>query len=135
MAKIEENPIKDKIKKADVPADLISVIYYCKNCKGKHTYGPDYFVEIGPPATCPNCSEPFDQDEQIHRLKRDTEEDEERFVKTKRDELYRQRGQEVPVEAKPEDPEVLKQAKIEALNREILRLKGQEPDSGIRLGP
>lgn len=131
MAKIaREAKITGKVSKNDLPDKLDAVIYYCGNCRGKHTFGADYFVEVGAPVKCPNCDTPFVQEDQVHRYTDETED----VVKMKRDDLYRKRGEEVPVEVKPEDPDVLKQREIERLENEIKKLKGQ-PVPGIKLGP
>lgn len=126
-------PIKIKLsKKSDLPAGLISIVYFCTNCKAKNTYGGDYFVEVGVPDKCPNCSTSYVQDDQVARF---DDEDDETFL-MKRDDLRRKRGEEVPVEAKPDSPEEIKQARIEQLAREIRKLKGEEDQTpGIRLGP
>lgn len=123
-------PIKTKPKKADLDPDLDTIIYLCHNCGGKHTYGVDYFTEVGVPDKCPNCGTPFVQDDQIPRFKTDSDED----LRMKRDDLRRKRGEDVPIMDKPEDPEKIKQAEIERLENEIKKLKGQSVP-GIKLGP
>lgn len=130
-------PIKDRApikvkpgKKGDLPTGLVSVIYHCTNCSGKHTYGGDYFVEVGVPQTCPNCGHAFDQDDQIQRREEDTDED----LKMAHDDLRRKRGESVPEVEKPEDPEVIKAQRIKDLEQEIDKLKGKSVP-GIRLGP
>lgn len=132
MAKLpKEGKITEKLAKADLPDGLVSVVYFCATCRGKHTFGADYFVEVGPPAECPNDGTSFDQADQIHRY--DDEDDEK--IKMKRDDLYLRRGEMVPPKPKPEDPEAIKRNRIEELNREILRLKGETPSGDIVLGP
>jgi hypothetical protein len=131
MAKIARGTkIKAKVAKNDLPDLLDVIVYFCANCKGKHTYGSDYFVEVGPPAQCPNCGTPFVQDDQIHRYTDETDE----TIKMKRDDLYRQRGEAVPAVIKPDSPEAIRAAKIAELENEIKKLKG-EPVPGIKLGP
>lgn len=123
-------PIKTKPKKSDLPAGLDTIVYLCSNCKGKHTYGVDYFTEVGVPATCPNCSTLFEQDDQIPRFTDETDDD----FRMKRDDLLRKRGEKIPVLDKPEDPEEIKKAEIARLEQEIKKLKGENVP-GIRLGP
>lgn len=125
-----EAKIKAKVAKSDLPAGLVSVIYFCLNCGGKHTYGADYFVDVGAPSVCPNCGTAFEQDDQVQHY--DDESDE--VIRMKRDDLHRKRGELVPVDAKPDSPEALKKARIDQLEDEIQRLKGEKP-SGIVLGP
>lgn len=117
-------------KASDLPKGLVAVSYWCTNCGGKHTYGGDYFVEVGAPTACPNCGHAFDQDDQVHRYDKDTDED----MRMKRDDLYRKRGERVPTVAKPDDPDALKAQRIKDLEQEIDRLKGEDVP-GIRLGP
>lgn len=131
MPKIaRESKIKDKIAKSDLPTGLVSVAYFCSNCGGKHTYGADYFTEFKPPATCPNCGNAFDQEDQVQRY--DDEDDDK--IRMKRDDLHRKRGEAVPKDVKPDDPEKIRQARIDDLQNEILALKGQG-GLGIKLGP
>lgn len=131
MPKIDrESKILNKVAKNDLPAGLVSVIYFCLNCGGKSTYGSDYFVEVGAPAACPACSTPFVQNDQIHRY--DDESDD--LLRMKRDDLHRARGEKVPADTKPDSPEAIKQARIAELDEEIKRLKG-ESVPGIKLGP
>lgn len=117
-------------QKSDLPAGLVSVIYYCLNCQGKHTYGSDFFVEVGAPSVCPNCGTVFNQDDQIHRFETDSDED----LSMRRDDLKRSRGETVEVEVKPDSPEKIKQAQIDSLQQQLDRLKGKSVP-GIRLGP
>lgn len=109
-------------KRDDLPADLVSVIYLCSRCGGKHTYGADYFVEIGVPERCPNCGDPFDQGDQIHRYEEDTPDD----LLMKRDAVHHRRGNLVPTSTKPQDPGVIKAQRIKDLEREIVQLKGDQ---------
>jgi DNA-directed RNA polymerase subunit RPC12/RpoP len=123
MAKIpKEGKILGKVAKNDLPTGLVSVVYFCSNCGGKHTYGADFFTDVGAPATCPNCSTPFDQDDQVQRY--DDEDDDK--IRMKRDDLHRKRGEAVPKSIKPDDPEKIKAQRIKDLEREIVQLKGDQ---------
>lgn len=127
-------PGKTRIEKvgseADLPAGLVSVIYYCPVCRGKHTYGADYFVQVGVPEACPNCGTVFDQNDQVHAFETDTADD----LLVKRDDLRRQRGEKVPMIEKPLDPADVKSQRIKDLEQEIAKLKGDDV-KGPRLGP
>lgn len=116
-----------------MPADTLTVIYYCHVCKGKHTFGLEYFTEVGTPDTCPNCNTHFEQGDKILRTPEDTEDD----LDHKRDELRRKRGEKVKIKERPADPAETKRARIKELEDEVKRLKGEDPKepSGIRLGP
>lgn len=120
----------------DVPADAVAVIYYCHVCKGKHTFGPDYFTEVGTPDKCPNCGTSFEQRDKILRTSEDTDDQ----LDEKRDNLHRRRGEKIPKRERPADPEATKKARVKELRDEIDRLEGRDPKQpkdpkGIKLGP
>ncbi len=126
----KEGKILGKVSKNDLPDGLVAVIYFCPVCGGKHTYGSDYFVQVGNPTACPNCATNFVQNDQVHHY--DDESDD--TLRMKRDDLHRARGEKIPIETKPDSPEKIKQARIADLENEILALKGQG-GLGIKLGP
>lgn len=124
-------PIK---KKADVPQGLVSVIYLCAQCGGKHTFGAEFFDNPANklPDVCPNCADPFDHEDQVQRSETDTTED----LQMRMDDLRRKRGETVPNRAKPEDPEEVKRLQIKALRDQADQLeRGDDSKRGIRLGP
>lgn len=124
-------PIK---KKSDVPQGLISVIYNCAQCGGKHTFGTEFFDDPQNKLSdnCPNCGNPYDHEDQIQRLATDTNED----LLMKRDDLRRKRGEKIPVIEKPIDPEEVKRLQIKALRDQADRMeRGEDSKRGIRLGP
>lgn len=115
-----------------LPADVVSVIYLCPVCGSKHTYGRDYFDQVGNPDKCVTCETPLDQRDRIERGKNDDHES----LLMKRDDLLRKRGEKVPVREKPQDPEALRSQRIKDLEGEIKRLKeGGKARDGIKLGP
>ncbi len=115
-----------------LPGNVEAIVYYCHACKSKSTFGRDYFTQVGTPDKCGTCGTPFLQEDRITRLKTDTFDD----LSMKRDDLFRKRGENIPVREKPQSPEEIKQQRIKDLENEIKRLKGETPDvPGVRLGP
>jgi DNA replicative helicase MCM subunit Mcm2 (Cdc46/Mcm family) len=117
----------------DVAADTVSVIYYCPVCEGKHTFGIDYFTEVGEPDACPNCGTKFEQADKILRKPEDTDDD----LENKRTDLLQKRGQKVKVREKPTDSKEIKKQRVKELQDEIDRLEGRDPKepNSIKLGP
>lgn len=115
-----------------LPANVVAVIYHCHVCGSKHTYGRDYFTEVGVPAACTTCETPLIQDDRIPRLETDTPDQ----LSMKRDDLFRKRGLAVPVREKPKTAEDMKRHRIKELEDQIKMLKGEMPDvPRVRLGP
>jgi len=117
----------------DVPADTVSVIYHCPVCSGKHTFGTDFFTEVGEPDACPNCGTKFEQADKILRKPEDTDDD----LENKRTDLLRKRGQKIPEREKPTDAKEIKRQRVKELQDEIDRLEGRDPKepNAIKLGP
>ncbi len=120
------NPKKDPV--VPLPADATDVIYYCRACQGKATYGKAYFDTIGEPERCPNCGTPFevvDQQERVHRLKTDTDED----VVRKRDALRKARADKQGKregKQRPTDPRAVRQQRMHELKAELEALEAAE---------
>jgi hypothetical protein len=103
-------------------ADVVAVVYYCHACQGKHTYGRDYFTGTGKaPETCPNCSTPFVQEDRVLRVEADTSE----TLDAKRRDLFAKRGNALPSRPKPDDPKEIKRQRIQTLEAELQRLRGE----------
>lgn len=124
-----------KIKAADLPVDLVAVIYYCHACDGKHTFGRDFMAETGAyPDACPACGAVFVQDDRVARVEADAPED----LEARKRDLFAKRGRALPVERKPDNPEEIRTRRIRTLEDELGRLKAAPnvpPASGPRPGP
>lgn len=109
------------------------MIYICAQCKGKHTFGAEFFDDPQNkiPDRCPNCDTTLDHEDQLQRLQTDTDED----LSMKRDDLRRKRGEKIPVIEKPLDPEEVKRLQIKALRDQADQLERGDDRRGIRLGP
>lgn len=104
----------------DLPADLVAVVYYCHACGGKHTYGRDYMADTGSfPDACPACSTAFVQDDRVARVEADSPE----VLEAKKLDLFAKRGQALPVEAKPDDPQEIREQRVRVLEAELNKLR------------
>lgn len=118
--------------KETLPAEVVSIVYHCHVCKSKHTFGRDYFSDVGTPDKCGTCDTPLIQEDRITRNENDTADD----MSMKKDDLLRKRGENVPVREKPDDPEAMKRQRIRELREEADRLeRGDRGGNGVRLGP
>ncbi len=107
--------------KIKLPKEVVSIIYHCHQCGGKHTFGRDYFEELDIPELCPGCGTPFIQEDRYSRLEADTSED----LDAKKRDLLRKRGV-LPDEPKPQDPNEIKERRMRALRDELARLESIE---------
>ncbi|MFI7707597.1 hypothetical protein [Nonomuraea sp. NPDC049480] len=120
---------------ADLPADLVSVIYFCEACGCKHTFGRDYMAETGVyPDTCPNpdCAAPLDQDDRVTRDDKDTHE----TLEAKKRDLFAKRGRALPAARKPDDPKDVRDRRIRNLESELRKLRQapESPADGMQAG-
>lgn len=112
--------MKDQPTKLDLPADLVSVVYFCPACQGKHTFGAEYFATVGKdPEECPGCSAQLKPEDRVLRVLADDE----ARLEEKKTSLFARRGQALPTRPKPADPDDLRKQRVRELERELEGLK------------
>ncbi|WP_157251028.1 hypothetical protein [Nonomuraea typhae] len=106
--------------KLNLPADLVSAIYFCPACQGKHTFGAAYFTETGKdPDLCPGCSAPLKTEDRVLRV----EGDDEALMEARKTDLFARRGLTLPARPKPADPGELRRQRVRELEKELEGLK------------
>ncbi|WP_157251134.1 hypothetical protein [Nonomuraea typhae] len=109
-----------KAQPPGLPVDLVSAVYFCPGCGGKHTFGAAFFAETGQnPDVCPGCGAALTPDDRMFHVEADTEAE----LAQKKAALFARRDQALPATPKPADPEELKRQRIHNLEAELARLK------------